>query len=86
MGLVAALVKAVVESKFPVLLSTVLMHSFEVLVLFLSISVLWYSMLLLNHISEGNIVLPTPLHLFDSFSYYLLSRSTFYKNDNITSF
>ena len=38
--------------------------------LYLSIIILSYLILLLYYISEGNIVLFTPLHLFDSFSYF----------------
>ncbi len=33
-------------------------------------------MILLHHISEANIVLFIPLHLFDSSDYYLFYRST----------
>ena len=50
--------------------STVLKYNFELLVLYLSISVWCYFILPLHYISEGNIVLSTPLHLFDSFSYF----------------
>ncbi len=41
-----------------------------VLVLYLSFSILYYFILLLHHISEINILLFTPLHLSDSFSYF----------------
>ncbi len=51
-------------------LSTVLKYSFEVLVLYLSVSIFCYFILLLNQTSEANIVLFTPLHLFDNFSYF----------------
>uniref|UniRef100_A0A3B4T3M2 TNFR-Cys domain-containing protein n=1 Tax=Seriola dumerili TaxID=41447 RepID=A0A3B4T3M2_SERDU len=44
-------------------------YNFEVLVLNLSIYILCYFLLQLHYISDGNIVLSTPLHLFDSFSY-----------------
>ncbi len=37
--------------------------SFEALVLSLSISILFYFLIVLQYISEGNIVLFTPLHL-----------------------
>ena len=50
--------------------STVLKYNFEVLVLYLSISMWCYFILPLHYISEENIVLSTPLHLFDSFSYF----------------
>ncbi len=54
--------------------STALKYNFEVFVLYLSISLFCYFILLLNYISEANIVLFTPLHLFDNFSYSLLCR------------
>uniref|UniRef100_A0A3B4YX93 TNFR-Cys domain-containing protein n=1 Tax=Seriola lalandi dorsalis TaxID=1841481 RepID=A0A3B4YX93_SERLL len=48
---------------------SVYQYNFEVLVLNLSIYILCYFLLQLHYISDGNIVLSTPLHLFDSFSY-----------------
>ncbi len=56
----------------------VLKYNFEVLVLHLIISIFCYFILLLHFISEGNIVLFTPLLLFDSYSYELLFRVVFY--------
>ncbi len=54
----------VVESNF--YSYTVFKYNFEVLVLYLSISILSYFILLL--ISKGNIVLFTPLLVFNNFS------------------
>ncbi len=54
---------AVVESSKYIYSSTVHKYKFEVLVLYLSISILCY-------ISEVNIVLLTALHLSNSFSYF----------------
>ncbi len=51
-------------------LSTVLKYKFEELVLYLSTSIFCYFKLL-HHISEGNIVLFTPLQLSDNLSYFL---------------
>lgn len=65
---------------------TVLMYSFEVLVLEYFHFMALYSLLPLNYISEGNIVLSTHLHLFDSFSYYLLYSQHFTKKDNMASY
>ncbi len=53
--------------------STVLRYNFEVLVLYLCISLFCYfthTFILLCCISEADIVLYTPLHLFDNFSYF----------------
>ncbi len=49
---------------------TVLKYNFEVLVLYLSISLFCYFILLLKYMSEVNSVLFTPIHLFDSFCYF----------------
>ncbi len=46
--------------------STVLQYNFDILVLYLSISIFCYCLLQLCYISETNIV---PLHLSDNFSY-----------------
>ncbi len=46
--------------------SAVLNYSFEVLVLYLSISLFCYFILLLHYISEENIVHFTPLHSLDN--------------------
>ncbi len=40
---------------------------------YLSISIFCYFILLLHYISEANIVLFTPLQLFDNFSYYVIA-------------
>lgn len=48
-----------------------LKHRFEVLVLYLNISFCYF---ILHHILEANIVLFTPLHLFDGLSYKRLGR------------
>ncbi len=59
-------------------LSIVLKYKFEVLVLYWSISILCYVILLLHYSSEGNIVLFTTLHLSDSLSYFTAFTSKIY--------
>lgn len=43
-------------------------YNLEALVLYFSIAVLWFFILLFHHISSGNIVLFILLHLFDSYN------------------
>ncbi len=57
--------------------STVLKPSLEVLVRYLSISILCYFMLLLNYILEANTVLFTLFHLSDNFSCFADSNYEF---------
>lgn len=47
----------------------VLKYSFEVVALYLSVSISCYFILPLQEIYKVNVVLFTPLHLFDYFSY-----------------
>ncbi len=57
------------------LLCQLLDYNFEVLALYLSILILYNSILLHHHTSESNTVPFTPLHLFDDFSYFADSHS-----------
>lgn len=51
-----------------------LKYSFDILVFYLSTSIFCYFILLFDYISERNIVLYTPLHIFYSYNYYTLSK------------
>ncbi len=65
----------VVLSRWKYIYSAVLEYKFEVLVFHLSMLISRYFILLLQYISEGNIVLFTSLHLSDNFGYFYTVRS-----------
>ncbi len=61
---------------------TVLRYNFEVLVLCLSVSTFSYFILLLYYSSETNRILFTPSHLFDHFSYQLVTNTKYNQQIN----